>query len=157
MNSRLNSKLLGVPIIIWIAQFLYVAAGLLLLIILLSAFNTSAVPRSSYQLFSVIYVVVMIAADIAWRLAVTKGRTVIAIITIAMSIVVNIAIAQYFVLQSAHSSFENYYNFRGCSTLVSKSTDSGTCKLSSGETIKIVEYQNKWYLDGDLPSGLFSL
>jgi hypothetical protein len=99
----------------------------------------------------------MILANIAWRLAISRKHTVIAISIIALSVVINLAIAQFFIVQNAHTSFENYYKFRGCSTLVSKSIDSAVCKLSSGESIKIVLYQNKWYLDGDLPSGLFSL
>ena len=55
------------------------------------------------------------------------------------------------VLNSAHSTFENYYRFRGCSLLVEKTDTYGTCKLTSGQTIKIVEIQNKWYLEGDGP------
>ena len=56
-------------------------------------------------------------------------------------------------LQKAHGTFENYFNFRGCVQLLEKTDTYGTCKISSGQTIKIVEYQNKWYLDGDLPFG----
>lgn len=51
----------------------------------------------------------------------------------------------------AHSTFENFYNFRGCTELITKTDTYGLCKVSSGQTIKIVKYQNKWYLDGDLP------
>ncbi len=54
-------------------------------------------------------------------------------------------------LRTAHSSFENYYNFRGCVSLVKKTKTYGICKLSSGKTIKLVLFQNKWYLDNDLP------
>ena len=58
----------------------------------------------------------------------------------------------------AHRSFDNYYKFRGCTELVSKTDDAGLCKIKDGSTIKLVKYQNKWYLDGDLPSGrLFDL
>jgi hypothetical protein len=57
-------------------------------------------------------------------------------------------------LNVAHSSFENYYNFRGCVQLLEKTDMYGTCKLSSGQTIKLVKIQNKWYLDGDGP-GVF--
>jgi hypothetical protein len=60
------------------------------------------------------------------------------------------------VLQIAHSSFDDYYRFRGCVQLINKTDDYGYCSVASGETIKIVKYQNKWYLDGDLPgTGLF--
>lgn len=58
---------------------------------------------------------------------------------------------QYFILQKAHNTFENYYAFRGCTQLIEKTADYGICKLVSGQTIKIVEIQNKWYLDGDGP------
>ena len=56
-------------------------------------------------------------------------------------------------LDKAHSSFENYYAFRGCTKLLSKTDIDGTCMISSGQTIKIVKYQGKWFLDGDLPCG----
>ena len=57
-------------------------------------------------------------------------------------------------LKVAHSSFENYYNFRGCVQLIEKTDTYGICKLSSGETIKLVKINNNWYLDGDGP-GVF--
>jgi hypothetical protein len=57
-------------------------------------------------------------------------------------------------LDVAHSSFENYYKFRGCVELIEKTDTYATCKLSRGETIKIVAINNKWYLDGDGP-GVF--
>jgi len=57
------------------------------------------------------------------------------------------------ILNVAHSSFENYYNFRGCTELVGKTDTYGVCQISSGKTIKIVKYEDKWYLDGDLPYG----
>ena len=56
-------------------------------------------------------------------------------------------------LRIAHNSFDNYYAFRGCQQLVSRTETGGICKTSSGQTIKIVEYQGQWYLDGDLPYG----
>ena len=57
-------------------------------------------------------------------------------------------------LNIAHSTFQNYYQFRGCTQLVEKTDTYGICKLASGQVIKIVEIQNKWYLDGDGP-GIF--
>ena len=54
-------------------------------------------------------------------------------------------------LRIAHSSFENYYKFRGCVGLIEKTDTYGVCELSSGKIIKLVKFQNKWYLDGDLP------
>ncbi len=62
-----------------------------------------------------------------------------------------VVLNQYFVLKKAHSTFEDYYAFRGCTELVKKTPDYGICKIKSGITIKIVKYNNKWYLDGDLP------
>ena len=55
-------------------------------------------------------------------------------------------------LRKAHSTFENYYAFRGCIELIKKTDDYGLCKIKSGETIKIVKYNGRWYLDGDLPT-----
>jgi hypothetical protein len=53
-------------------------------------------------------------------------------------------------LQVAHSSFENYYAFRGCIELIQKTDTYGTCKLADGSIIKLVQVDNKWFLDGDL-------
>ena len=54
-------------------------------------------------------------------------------------------------LQIAHSTFDNYYKFRGCVQLLEKTDTYGICRLSNGQTIKLVKYQDKWYRDGDLP------
>jgi hypothetical protein len=54
-------------------------------------------------------------------------------------------------LRKAHSTFDNYYKFRGCTQLITKTDTYGTCQLKNGNTIKIVKYKGKWYLDGDLP------
>jgi len=68
-------------------------------------------------------------------------------------IIVVFAIWQVTLLNKAHSTFENYYNFRGCTQLLDKTDVSGTCLTKSGEAIKIVKFNDKWYLDGDLPCG----
>lgn len=60
-------------------------------------------------------------------------------------------IYQWNYLRVAHSTFDNYYAFRGCTQLVSRTDTSGTCKLANGQMITIVEFINKWYLQGDLP------
>jgi hypothetical protein len=60
-------------------------------------------------------------------------------------------------LRLAHSTFENYYAFRGCVQLLSKTAADATCKLVNGEIIKLVLFHNRWYLDGDLPSCLGNL
>ena len=57
-------------------------------------------------------------------------------------------------LHKAHSTFENYYAFRGCTQLIQRAPTYGICKTASGHTITIVEYHGKWYLQGDLPIGL---
>ncbi len=62
-----------------------------------------------------------------------------------------VAINQWVTLRKAHRTFENYYAFRGCAQLVEKTDNYGLCKLTSGETIKIVKFHNKWYLNNDLP------
>lgn len=82
----------------------------------------------------------------------TKIKIIIVIYLIAL---VSFIFFAYWViyLNIAHSTFDNYYNFRGCTQLINKTQDYGFCKISSGETIKIVKYQGKWYLDGDLPCG----
>ena len=54
-------------------------------------------------------------------------------------------------LRVEHSTFENYYAFRGCQTLVDRTDTYGDCTLADGSTIRIVKYNNKWFLDGDLP------
>ena len=74
-------------------------------------------------------------------------------ITIALAFIFIVILAfglwEFFYLRKAHSTFENYYAFRGCAELVEKTDTYGICKLSSGQTIKIVKFENKWYLDGD--------
>lgn len=57
----------------------------------------------------------------------------------------------------AHQTFENYYAFRGCVQLLQKTKDYGICKTDENQIIKIVKYQEKWYLDGDLPCGFLCL
>ena len=58
---------------------------------------------------------------------------------------------QFLVLQKAHSTFDDYYAFRGCTQLISRTDTSGVCKTASGDTITIVEINGKWYLQGDGP------
>ena len=70
---------------------------------------------------------------------------------IVIAAVVIFGVYQIHTLKVAHSSFENYYNFRGCSQLLVKTDTYGICRLSSGQVIRLVEFQNKWYLNGDLP------
>jgi len=80
-----------------------------------------------------------------------KDRLIIILISLAIVSIFILGINQVLVLRQAHSTFDNYYAFRGCVQLLEKTEDYGTCQTATGETIKIVKFNNKWYLDGDLP------
>lgn len=84
----------------------------------------------------------------------TKKKIWVAVI-IAAIIIVGLGIWYVFYLKKAHSTFDNYYTFRGCKELILKTDEYGTCKIKDGSTIKIVKYNGKWFLDGDLPTGHF--
>jgi uncharacterized membrane protein YqiK len=80
-------------------------------------------------------------------------KIIVIVIIILVVTIFTFAINQVFYLQKAHSTFDNYYSFRGCTQLLSRTDSYGICKIASGKTIKIVRFQGKWYLDGDLPCG----
>lgn len=82
-----------------------------------------------------------------------KNLVITALIIIGLIII--LGVYQVLMLNKAHSTFENYYSFRGCATLLERTDDYGVCQLINGQTIKIVKYQNRWFLDGDLPCGWF--
>jgi hypothetical protein len=82
-----------------------------------------------------------------------KNKVAVRTILIAGVLIFIFGIYQLLLLQKAHSTFENYYAFRGCTQLFEKTQDYGICKTNTGQTIKIVKFQGKWYLDGDLPCG----
>jgi hypothetical protein len=84
-----------------------------------------------------------------------KKQTKILILVIASVFVLLIILALYWFskLQIAHSTFEDYYKFRGCTQLINRTESSGFCGVSSGGVIEIVKYNSKWYLNGDLPGG----
>lgn len=82
---------------------------------------------------------------------VKRHKILIIVVSLAVVFFVAFAFDKFFVLRKAHNTFENYYAFRRCIQLVEKTDTYGICKTSSGEIIKIVEIQNKWYLDGDGP------
>lgn len=73
------------------------------------------------------------------------------IIFIIIIIIISLCLYWLNILKIAHSSFENYYKFRGCIQLIEKNDVYGTCRISSGETIKLVKFGEKWFLDDDLP------
>ncbi|HWY78733.1 MAG TPA: DUF5808 domain-containing protein [Candidatus Sulfotelmatobacter sp.] len=72
----------------------------------------------------------------------------LAILIILFSIFV---VKQIQEVDTAHSTFKNYYAFRGCVQLLKKTDAYGLCKVANGQIIKIVKFNGKWYLDGDLP------
>jgi hypothetical protein len=74
---------------------------------------------------------------------------------ILVVVLVIFGVYQVRLLNKAHSTFSNYYSFRGCVQLLKKTPTYGICRLKSGQTIKIVLFKGKWYLNGDLPNGLF--
>jgi len=84
-----------------------------------------------------------------------KHKNLIIIAILMVIVIIIFGIYQIIILQKAHSTFDNYYNFRGCIKLISRTSDYGICQISSGQTIKIVKFDNRWFLDGDLPCGLF--
>lgn len=78
------------------------------------------------------------------------------VVSILLGVGVALVLYQFLALRSAHSSFDNYYKFRGCQTLISKTDTEGTCRLKDGQVITIVKYQGRWFLRGDLPGGFLS-
>jgi len=88
----------------------------------------------------------------------TKNKKIVIISSVIVVILLAVLfIQQVVMLRKAHSTFPNYYAFRGCVELLATTTDSGTCRTGSGQVIKMVLYNGKWYLDGDLPECLISL
>lgn len=81
------------------------------------------------------------------------NKIFIAILIVAAAVAIIFGIRYWLYLREAHSTFDDYYAFRGCAQLLDKTDTYGICRTASGQTIKIVEYQNRWYLDGDLPWG----
>ncbi len=77
-------------------------------------------------------------------------KILIAIIVLVIAAVALVGYELWY-LHKVHSSFENYYAFRGCTRLVSRTDTEGVCQTASGQTMKIVQFQNRWYLNGDLP------
>jgi hypothetical protein len=73
------------------------------------------------------------------------------IVLLILIVVILLGTGWVFKLNNAHSSFSNYYKFRGCQELIEKTENYGICKTSKGDTIKIVLINGKWYLEGDGP------
>lgn len=73
------------------------------------------------------------------------------IIMVVVSMAIIIVISQIIYLHKAHSTFDNYYRFRGCVQLLNKTDTSAQCTLPSGQVITLEQINNKWYLQGDGP------
>ena len=82
-----------------------------------------------------------------------REKILIIILVLFVIIIFLLGASWILILQKAHSTFGNYYAFRGCNKLISKTDTYGFCKLDSGKIIKIVKFQGRLYLDGDLPRG----
>ncbi len=77
-------------------------------------------------------------------------RTAVFLLIVAV-LAFGFCVYEVLMLRVAHSTFDNYYAFRGCEQLLTRTDTSGTCKLASGDVIKIVKLNGGWYLDGDFP------
>ena len=82
------------------------------------------------------------------------NKILLSIVGLILVVIIAIGVDQIQSLQKAHSTFNNYYAFRGCTQLVAKTPTYGICKTGAGQTIKIVLYKGKWYLNGDLPTSV---
>jgi uncharacterized membrane protein YqjE len=68
----LKYQLLGIPIIIWGFQLLYVAVALVVLAILVAIVNKHASTQAPARIIAIVYVVVMVIINVIWRLAIKK-------------------------------------------------------------------------------------
>ncbi len=75
----------------------------------------------------------------------------LATILVASILLIAFVTWQIFYLTQAHSTFENYAAFRGCAHILSRTDTNGTCTTTSGETVTLVKFDNRWFLKGDLP------
>lgn len=85
-----------------------------------------------------------------YELIYRRKKLLVSIIVVIVLLAI-FAIKQAIYVEKAHTTFENYYAFRGCERLIKRTNTYGICKTNTGETIKIVKFHEKWYLDGDLP------
>jgi hypothetical protein len=80
-----------------------------------------------------------------------KNKLFISLVSVIVLVVIMLGIYEGMLVDTAHSTFENYYAFRGCVQLIDRTDTMGHCRTVDGQTIKIVKFHNEWYLDGDLP------
>ena len=81
----------------------------------------------------------------------SKLKIVLIIAALGLIVVAVLGTYWFLLLRKAHSTFENYYAFRGCAQLLEKTPDYGTCRTATGQVIKLVKYQDRWFLEGDGP------
>ena len=86
-----------------------------------------------------------------------KNKIVVIILLILGVLIFILGINQSLYVSKAHSTFENYYAFRGCIKLIKRTKDYGLCKINTDQTIKIVKFKGEWYLDNDLPFCIFNV
>ncbi len=80
-----------------------------------------------------------------------KNKTLWSVIGVLLIAGAAFGAYQVYATNLAHTTFERYYAFRGCTQLVDKTDTAADCKLANGQTIKLVLINGKWYLDGDGP------
>ncbi len=80
-----------------------------------------------------------------------KNHRWIQIVLAILAVLFIVCVWQFATLRIAHSSFDNYAAFRGCEHVTNQTDTSGTCTLANGQSITMVQYRGKWYLQGDLP------
>jgi len=83
-----------------------------------------------------------------------KNKKIIITIFIIVILILIFGIGLILYLRKVHSTFENYYVFRGCFKLYKKTEDYGFCRTNTGQTIKIVKFRGKWFL-GPFPCDFF--
>jgi hypothetical protein len=72
MSQKQNNKFLGLPLIIWKLQLLYVAMALVLYVILLYFLILIPLHTLSKTIFNISYVLVVIVINVIWRVLLTK-------------------------------------------------------------------------------------
>jgi hypothetical protein len=72
MEHFLKNKLLGIPLLVWGLQLLYVAVMLGLLVVLVFATSLNERSTSTKLLVVIPYIAAMIIIDIAWRIAIKR-------------------------------------------------------------------------------------
>lgn len=81
----------------------------------------------------------------------------ILIVSLIISIVLVLLVFGFMTYQvittyEAHGTFDGYCKWRGLE-IVNQSNDFGYCRDAvSGQVFKIVLFNGRWYLDGDLPN-----